>query len=42
MGIACRGDEVMVVKEYKCMEVRDAECIQRFEEGKKTGFYADH
>jgi len=41
MGVACRREEVEVVKEYKCMEVRDAECMQRFEEGKKPGFYVD-
>jgi len=38
MGIACRGVEEEVVQEFECMEVRDVEFMQRFEEGTKKGY----
>jgi len=38
IGVACRGDEVEVVKEFQCMEVRDLEVMQSYEEGNKSGY----
>ena len=38
MGIACRGVEEEAVQEMQCMELRDEEFMQRFEEGVKKGF----
>jgi len=34
-GIICRWDEEEVVKEYDCMEERDVQVMENYEEGKK-------
>jgi len=34
-GIICRWDEEEVVKEYDCMEERDVQVMEKYEEGKK-------
>jgi len=36
VGLICRGDEEEVVKEYLCLEERDLEIMQSYEEGKKN------
>ena len=36
-GLACQRDEEEVIKEYLCMEERDAEFVKGVEEGDKSG-----
>jgi len=36
-GLLCRRDEAVVISEYECMEVRDAEVLNNPKEGSKHG-----